>query len=88
MEEAAADAIAVADDLGWDRFSVVGHSMGAKIGHQALLQAPDRVQRLVGLNAVPATEVPFDDQAGRCSPAPRRTRATGPRSSTSPPATS
>lgn len=62
IEEAAADAIAVADDLGWDRFSVVGHSMGAKIAHQALLQAPDRVRRLVGLNAVPATQVPFDDQ--------------------------
>ena len=62
IEEAAADAIAVADDLGWDRFSMVGHSMGAKIAHQALLQAPDRVRRLVGLNAVPATEVPFDDQ--------------------------
>ena len=62
IEEAAADAIVVADDLGWDRFSIVGHSMGAKIAHQALLQAPDRVQRLVGLNSVPATEVPFDDQ--------------------------
>jgi pimeloyl-ACP methyl ester carboxylesterase len=36
--------------------------MGAKIAHQALLQAPDRVRRLVGLNSVPATEVPFDDQ--------------------------
>jgi pimeloyl-ACP methyl ester carboxylesterase len=62
IEEAAADAIAVADDLGWDRFSIVGHSMGAKIAHQALLQAPDRVRKLVGLNSVPATEVPFDDQ--------------------------
>src|SRR5271156_359512 len=31
IEEAAADAIIVADDLGWDRFSIVGHSMGAKI---------------------------------------------------------
>ena len=62
IEEAAADAITVADDLGWDRFSIVGHSMGAKIAHQALLQAPDRVRKLVGLNSVPATEVPFDEQ--------------------------
>jgi pimeloyl-ACP methyl ester carboxylesterase len=62
IEEAAADAIAVADELGWDRFSLVGHSMGAKIGHQVLLQAPDRVRKLVALNAVPATEVPFDEQ--------------------------
>ena len=61
MEEAGADALAVADDLGWDRFSVLGHSMGAKVGHQMLLQAPSRIRRLVGLNAVPATAVPFDE---------------------------
>jgi pimeloyl-ACP methyl ester carboxylesterase len=63
MEEAAADAIAVADDLGWDRFSVIGHSMGAKVAHQVLLQAPDRVHKLIGINPVPAAGVPMDPQA-------------------------
>ena len=62
MDEAAADALAVADDLGWDRFSLIGHSMGAKFAHRVLLQAPDRVRKLVGLNPVPAGEVPFDEQ--------------------------
>ena len=62
MEEAAADAIALADELGWDRFSVIGHSMGAKVAHQMLLQAPDRVDKLVGLNPVPANAVPMDEQ--------------------------
>ena len=61
VDEAAADALAVADDLGWDRFSVVGHSMGAKIGHRMLLDAPDRMRRLVGLNSVPVSGVPMDD---------------------------
>jgi pimeloyl-ACP methyl ester carboxylesterase len=61
VDEAAADALAVADDLGWDRFSVIGHSMGAKFGYRMLLVAPDRVRKLVGLNAVPAGEVPFDE---------------------------
>jgi pimeloyl-ACP methyl ester carboxylesterase len=61
VDEAAADALAVADDLGWDRFSVVGHSMGAKFGHRVLLAAPDRVRKLVGLNSVPAGAVPMDD---------------------------
>jgi pimeloyl-ACP methyl ester carboxylesterase len=36
--------------------------MGAKAAHQILLQAPGRVRRLVGLNAVPATAVPMDEQ--------------------------
>jgi pimeloyl-ACP methyl ester carboxylesterase len=42
IEEAAADVIVLADELGWDRFSV--------IAHRVLLQAPDRVDKLVGLN--------------------------------------
>src|SRR6266704_4119466 len=62
MEEAAADAIELAGELGWDRFSVIGHSMGGKIAHQMLLQAPDRVDKLVGLNPVPANAVPMDEQ--------------------------
>src|SRR5215471_7265204 len=62
IAEAAADAIALADELGWDQFSVVGHSMGGKIAHQVLLQAPDRVRKLVGLNPVPASAVPMDEQ--------------------------
>src|SRR6266576_2709659 len=63
MEEAAADAIALAGELGWDRFSVVAHSMGDKVAHQMLLQAPDRVVKLVALNAVPASAVPMDERA-------------------------
>src|ERR1035438_4441144 len=63
MAEAAADALALADELGWDQFSLVGHSMGGKAIHQVLLQAPDRVRKLVGVNPVPATEVPFDEQS-------------------------
>lgn len=62
LDEAAADALAVADDLGWDQFSLVGHSMGAKIAHRVLLEAPDRVRKLVGLIPVPAGAMPFDDQ--------------------------
>jgi pimeloyl-ACP methyl ester carboxylesterase len=61
IAEAAGDALAVADDLGWDRFSVVGHSMGAKIAHRVLLEAPDRVRALVGIASVPAGQVPMDD---------------------------
>ena len=62
IAEAATDAIALADELGWDQFSVVGHSMGGKIAHQILLQAPERVRKLIGINPVPANAVPMDEQ--------------------------
>lgn len=62
MEEAAADAVALAGDLGWERFSLIGHSMGGKVAHRVLLQAPHRVRTLVGINPVPAAGVPMDEQ--------------------------
>jgi len=63
MDEAADDALAVANELGWDRFSVVGHAMGGKVAHQVLLQAPHRVRKLVGLNPVPAGVMPMDSES-------------------------
>jgi pimeloyl-ACP methyl ester carboxylesterase len=62
VEESATDALALADELGWDRFSLIGHSMGGKIAHQVLLRAPDRVRGLVGVNPVPAAATPMDEQ--------------------------
>ncbi|MGH7736243.1 MAG: alpha/beta fold hydrolase, partial [Gemmatimonadales bacterium] len=63
MAEAAADALALADELGWERFSLIGHSMGGKAAHQVLLQAPHRVRKLVGVNPVPAAALPMDEQS-------------------------
>lgn len=62
MEEIAADALALADALGWQRFSLIGHSMGGKAVQQVLADAPQRVQKLVGVTPVPASGVPFDEQ--------------------------
>ena len=41
------DAIAVTDALGWQRFSLMGHSMGAGIASLLPSVCPDRVVRLV-----------------------------------------
>ena len=62
IAEISQDALALADGLGWDRFSVVGHSMGGIAAQRVLADAPDRVERLVGISAVPAGGVPFDEQ--------------------------
>lgn len=61
MKEIAADALALADDLGWKTFDLVGHSMGGMAIQRVLADAPDRVRKLVGVNPVPASGVPFDD---------------------------
>ncbi|MFF5703290.1 alpha/beta fold hydrolase [Streptomyces sp. NPDC012794] len=62
MEEVAADALAVADHLGWDTFSVVGHSMGGKAAQQLLLDAPSRVSSIVGVSPVPASGFPLEGE--------------------------
>lgn len=86
MEEVAADALAVADDLGWDSFSVIGHSMGGKAAQLVLLDAPDRVRSIIGISPVSAAGFPSTERPGSSSPAPPRSPPTGARSSTTPPA--
>lgn len=49
------DVMAAADDLGWEQFTLLGHSMGAGIGCLAASAFPDRIERLIlieGLGAV------------------------------------
>lgn len=43
----ATDLLTLADDLGWDRFSMVGHSMGGMVAQEMALVAPERIDRLV-----------------------------------------
>ena len=45
-------ALDVADTLGWDRFSLLGHSMGAGIASLLAASLPDRVERLVAIEAL------------------------------------
>jgi 2-succinyl-6-hydroxy-2,4-cyclohexadiene-1-carboxylate synthase len=41
------DTLALADALGWDRFVLLGHSMGGMIAQHVVLSAPERVAGLV-----------------------------------------
>jgi len=54
---------ALADDLGWDTFDLIGHSMGGKAAQRVLADAPQRVRRLVTISSAPTTGVEFDAQA-------------------------
>ncbi|WJR79397.1 alpha/beta fold hydrolase [Bradyrhizobium sp. NP1] len=61
IAEVAADAIALADRLGWREFHVVGHSMGGKAAQKVAMDAPQRVRSVVAVTPVPASALPFDD---------------------------
>ncbi|MGW1881643.1 alpha/beta fold hydrolase [Streptomyces sp. NPDC001970] len=77
--EGAADLVALAGRLGWDRFSLIGHSMGGSVVQRVSALVPHRVRRLVGISPVPAGGLPMpQDQWGLFadaadSPANRRT---------------
>lgn len=62
MAEISADALAMADDLGWQRFALVGHSMGGMAIQRVFVDAPDRVQAMIGVAPVPANGSPFDEE--------------------------
>ena len=47
LELFATDLLALADDLGWNRFDLLGHSMGGFIAQQLIAERPERVSRLV-----------------------------------------
>jgi pimeloyl-ACP methyl ester carboxylesterase len=59
MEEAAADAVVLADELGWDRFSLIGHSMSGQAIQHVLLAEPGRVRRLVARPVMEQTWLQF-----------------------------
>jgi len=48
----------VADALGWERFGLIGHSMGAGISCLLAAACPQRVGRLVLIDGLPLPDVP------------------------------
>lgn len=47
LRQFAADILELADALGWDRFTLLGHSMGGMVAQHVALAAPDRLDALV-----------------------------------------
>jgi pimeloyl-ACP methyl ester carboxylesterase len=65
----------IADALGWERFSLLGHSMGAGISSLVAASCPERVQRLVAIEALGALAEAPERTAARLREAVAATRA-------------
>lgn len=65
----------IADALGWETFSLLGHSMGAGISSLVTAGAPARVQRLVAIEALGALAEAPERTASRLREAVAATRA-------------
>jgi pimeloyl-ACP methyl ester carboxylesterase len=57
------DLIALLDQLGVEKISVIGHSMGGAIAQSLAAQAPQRVDKLALLASVPASGFPLPPEA-------------------------
>ncbi|MGI8925347.1 MAG: alpha/beta fold hydrolase [Tepidiformaceae bacterium] len=68
IQQYAADVVAMADHLGIERFTYIGHSMGGVIGMELGLSYPGRLDRLVLVAPAPADGIKFpgmEDQHAR-----------------------
>lgn len=62
IDTIAADVLSLASHLQWERFALVGHSMGGKAALRAAATEPHRVTRILALTPVWAGMAPFDAQ--------------------------
>ena len=60
--EAAADTFALADQLGWERFHVVGYSMTGMVVERMGVDGEDRLKSIVAVGPVSAAGVPLSDE--------------------------
>ncbi len=69
------DLLAAADTLGWERFAVLGHSMGGAIASVLAAAAPERIERLFLIEALGPLSGSEDSTASRLRDAVAQRRA-------------
>ncbi|TAM05596.1 MAG: alpha/beta hydrolase [Paraburkholderia sp.] len=65
IDEIASDALMLADVLGFDSFSLIGHSMGGMAIERIAVRVPERVRALVAIAPVPCGGISCDSTT-RC----------------------
>ena len=63
VEQVAADMVALSKQLGWDKYHIIGHSMGGKVIQRIMADCPDKIKSAIGITPCPACSLPFDEQA-------------------------
>lgn len=56
-KEMAKDQAAVMEQLGFQRYSVVGHDRGARVTHRMMLEYPDRIEKCVIMDILPTYDM-------------------------------
>ncbi len=69
------DLLAAADTLGWERFAVLGHSMGGAIASLLAAAAPERIERMFLIEALGPLSGSEDSTASRLRDAVSQRRA-------------
>lgn len=65
LDEAAKDALAVADNLGWQTFHIIGHSMTGMVVQRIAAYAPARIKSVVATTPVSAAGMQVDEKTFR-----------------------
>jgi len=60
IAEIGRDALDLASHYGWDRFHLIGHSMGGKAIQWIMAKATERVKSGIAVTPAPACELPFE----------------------------
>jgi len=60
LDEAASDSLALADHLGWKRFSLIGHSMSGLVVQRMAQLAVERIARIAAITPVPPSGASLD----------------------------
>jgi pimeloyl-ACP methyl ester carboxylesterase len=63
MAQISSDVRELAASFGWERYSLVGHSMGGMAAQRVAIDAADRVRAVIGVTPVPASGVPLPPEA-------------------------
>lgn len=61
IAEMARDVLSLADQLRWDVFHIIGHSMGGKAAQKVAIDGGDRVASMIAITPVPAPAMPVDE---------------------------